>query len=226
MVAGNPSVHVELLPMSEFRLFNRGREHDTMALTPEGKSGEFKRIIDARGQYAVVVENASGAPPATVLLYLRTNINPGADVARTISPRAEAYRRGAQLRLLFHNRGVVGPETGQRDAHLKDTDTVEAPPRRRGVPKWLVPAIGYTVSAASLIWVFWKFPFAQLGDHLRTLEWNWVALAVLFELAVYFVDAWRWGVLLRRAGGAVVRFVPAFGARRRARQRHTSGEGW
>ncbi len=73
--------------MSEFRLFNRGREHDTMALTPEGKTGEFKRIIDVRGQYAVVVENARGAPPATVVLHVQTNINPGADVARTLSPR-------------------------------------------------------------------------------------------------------------------------------------------
>jgi glycosyltransferase 2 family protein len=84
-------------------------------------------------------------------------------------------------------------------------DTVEAPPRRRGVPKWLVPAIGYTVSAASLTWVFWKFPFAQLGEHLRTLEWNWVAFAILFEVAVYFVDAWRWGALLEPVGS------PSFG---------------
>src|SRR5580692_2397311 len=84
-------------------------------------------------------------------------------------------------------------------------DTVEAPPRRRGAPKWVVPAIGYSVSAASLTWVFWKFPFAQLGDHLRTLEWNWVALAILFEVAVYFVDAWRWGALLRPVGS------PSFG---------------
>ena len=86
VVKGNPSVHVELLPMSEFRLFNRGREHDTMALTPNGQSGEFKRIIDVRGQYAVVVTNASGAPPATVLLRVQTNVNPGADVARTLPP--------------------------------------------------------------------------------------------------------------------------------------------
>jgi glycosyltransferase 2 family protein len=84
-------------------------------------------------------------------------------------------------------------------------DTVEAPPRRRRIPKWLVPAIGYTVSAASLTWVFWKFPFAQLADHLRTLEWNWVALAVLFEVSVYFADAWRWGALLRPVG------KPSFG---------------
>ncbi len=84
-------------------------------------------------------------------------------------------------------------------------DTVEAPPQRHGVPKWLVPAIGYTVSAASLTWVFWKFPYSQLADHLRTLEWNWVALAILFEVAVYFFDAWRWGVILKPVG------APSFG---------------
>jgi uncharacterized protein (TIRG00374 family) len=79
-------------------------------------------------------------------------------------------------------------------------DTVEAPPRRRGIPKWLIPAFGYAVSAASLLWVFWRFPFGLLADHFRTLEWNWVALAVLLEFGVYFVDAWRWQVLLRPAG--------------------------
>jgi hypothetical protein len=84
-------------------------------------------------------------------------------------------------------------------------DTVEAPPKRRGIPKWLVPAVGYTISAVSLIWVFWKFPFAQLGDHLRTLEWNWVAIALVFEVAVHFVDAWRWGALLKPVG------APSFG---------------
>lgn len=86
VIRGNPSVHIELLPMGEFRLFSRGREHDTMALTPNGRSGEFRRIVDVRGQYAVVVENARGAPPATVLLRVRTSLNPGADVARTLSP--------------------------------------------------------------------------------------------------------------------------------------------
>ncbi len=84
-------------------------------------------------------------------------------------------------------------------------DIVEAPPKRQGFPKWLVPAIGYGVSAASLTWVFWKFPYAQLADHLRTLEWNWVALAILFEVAVYFFDAWRWAELLKPVG------APPFG---------------
>lgn len=75
-------------------------------------------------------------------------------------------------------------------------ETVEAPPKRRKIPQWLVPAIGYAVSAASLIWVFSRFPYAELGDHLRTLNWNWVALAVAFEISVYFFDAWRWQKLL------------------------------
>lgn len=84
-------------------------------------------------------------------------------------------------------------------------DIVEAPPKRRRIPPWLLPALGYVVSGASLIWVFWKFPWSQLADHIRTLEWNWVALAILFEISVYFADAWRWGALLKPVG------APSFG---------------
>lgn len=87
VVQGGGTVHVELLPMSEFRAFTRGRGHDTIALTPAGKSGEFKRIIEQRGQYAVVIENAAGARPATIVLDLRTNVTPGADVARMVPPK-------------------------------------------------------------------------------------------------------------------------------------------
>jgi len=84
---GDASVHVELLPMSEFRAFSRGRDHDTMAATPKGRSGEFRRVLDQRGQYAVVIENARDARPATIVLRLQTKVNPGTDVARTLSPR-------------------------------------------------------------------------------------------------------------------------------------------
>lgn len=84
-------------------------------------------------------------------------------------------------------------------------DIVEAPPKPRTLPQWLVPFFGYAISAGSLIWVFWRFPWAQLSEHLRTLEWNWVGLAILLEVAVYFIDAWRWNVLLRPVG------APSFG---------------
>jgi hypothetical protein len=77
---GGPNVHVELLPMSEFRLFNRGKEHETLAVSPNARSGAFRRIIDHRGQYAVVVKNANGSPPAVISLELSTDLNPNASV--------------------------------------------------------------------------------------------------------------------------------------------------
>jgi uncharacterized protein (TIRG00374 family) len=79
-------------------------------------------------------------------------------------------------------------------------NTIEAAAKRRGIPGWVLPAAGYGLSALSLIWVFSKFPFAQLGEHLRTLDWMWVAVAILAEVAIYFADAWRWMVLLKPAG--------------------------
>ena len=84
-------------------------------------------------------------------------------------------------------------------------NTFEAAVKRRGIPKWLLPAVGYGLSAGSLVWVFSRFPFAQLGEHLRTLDWTWVAIAIAAEVAIYFADAWRWMVLLRRVG------TPSFG---------------
>lgn len=84
VVRGDGSVHVELLPKGELRAFSRGRDHDTMAMTPDGSDGEFRRIVDQPGHYVVVLENAPRARPATVLLDVKTNFNPGADVARTL----------------------------------------------------------------------------------------------------------------------------------------------
>jgi hypothetical protein len=73
----------------------------------------------------------------------------------------------------------------------------ETPQERRGIPKWLIPAIGYLVSAVCLFWVLSRFPYAELAAHLRTLDWAWVSLAIVLEIAVYFADAWRWSALLR-----------------------------
>ena len=81
----------------------------------------------------------------------------------------------------------------------------------RRVPAWLTsgwfPAsLGYAVAGASLVWVFSRFSFAQLGEHLRTMDWRLVALAITFDLAAYFADAWRWMILLEPAG------APTYGA--------------
>jgi len=92
-------------------------------------------------------------------------------------------------------------------------DAVETPATGRRVPGWLIPAIGYALSLAALWWAFAHFPLAQLGDNLRTLEWNWLILAMGLELASFLVDAWRWRELLRPASrpsyGAAVQSVLA-----------------
>lgn len=86
VVSGGATVHAELLPMSEFRRFDRGREHDTLAVTPKGRNGAFRRVIDTRGQYALVLVNEKGAEPVTVSFSVETNANPDTgDVATTLS---------------------------------------------------------------------------------------------------------------------------------------------
>jgi hypothetical protein len=80
VLQGGPGVHVELLPMSEFRLFNRGRDHETLAVSPNARSGAFRRMIDRPGQYAVVVKNSADSPPAVISLELSTDLNPNASV--------------------------------------------------------------------------------------------------------------------------------------------------
>jgi hypothetical protein len=86
VLAGSATVHVELMPTSEFRLFERGRDHDSMTRTPDGRRGEFRQMIADPGRYAVVVVNDKNAPPATVVLRVETNMNPAGSIARTLSP--------------------------------------------------------------------------------------------------------------------------------------------
>ncbi len=87
---GSPTVHMELLPMSEFHSFDRGEDYSTIALTPATRTGEFRHVIDTRGRYALVVINAKNAPAAIVALDLRTSLNPNpADVARTLPPHRQ-----------------------------------------------------------------------------------------------------------------------------------------
>ncbi len=78
-------------------------------------------------------------------------------------------------------------------------ETVETPKARRKISSWLIPAIGYSISLASLWWAFARFPFAQLGEHFRTMDWWWLVIAVTIEVASFMLDAWRWKELLKPA---------------------------
>lgn len=67
---------------------------------------------------------------------------------------------------------------------------------RRKIPSWAPQALGYTVSAACLLWVLHGYPLNDLIPTIRSLDWRWVTVAVLADLAVYVAHAWRWNTLL------------------------------
>jgi uncharacterized protein (TIRG00374 family) len=70
------------------------------------------------------------------------------------------------------------------------------PEKTRRVPSWVVKAAAYGLSIACLVWVLHGYDVREIAAAMRTLEWKWVTLSVLADLAVYVVHAWRWNTLL------------------------------
>ena len=56
--------------------------------------------------------------------------------------------------------------------------------------------MGYCLSAVCLAWVLHGHSLRNLGQDIRSLNWWWVTAAVLCDLLVYVVHAWRWNILL------------------------------
>jgi uncharacterized protein (TIRG00374 family) len=53
------------------------------------------------------------------------------------------------------------------------------------------------IAIGVLVWSLRQFNFGALMDDLRTMNWWWVSLAVIADIAVFTFQAWRWSVLLR-----------------------------
>ena len=68
---------------------------------------------------------------------------------------------------------------------------------RNSTARWLVPALGYAISAGCLVWVYWGFDWKGELPKFAAIGWRWTALAVAAELATYFCQGWRWSLLLR-----------------------------
>ena len=56
--------------------------------------------------------------------------------------------------------------------------------------------MGYCLSALCLAWVLHGYQFNELLPAIRSLDWWWVTIAVLSDLSVYVIHAWRWDTLL------------------------------
>jgi len=68
---------------------------------------------------------------------------------------------------------------------------------RRRIPRWLILSLTYAISIVSLLWALRGYEFSQIAPAILSVRWGWVLLAVILELAVYLVQAWRWNTLLR-----------------------------
>ena len=67
----------------------------------------------------------------------------------------------------------------------------------RKIPSWMPQALGYSISAASLIWLLHGYPIKQeLIPAIKDLDWKWVFFAILADLAVYVTHGWRWKTVL------------------------------
>ena len=55
----------------------------------------------------------------------------------------------------------------------------------------------FALSIGSLFYVLNDFEPEKLWGEIRAMHWVWVGAAVLFDILVYFLQGWRWSLLLR-----------------------------
>ncbi len=65
------------------------------------------------------------------------------------------------------------------------------------MPSWLPQALGYTLSIACLAWVLHGYDLHEVEAAIKDLDWKWVTLCVVSDLAVYVCHGWRWDLVLR-----------------------------
>jgi glycosyltransferase 2 family protein len=80
-----------------------------------------------------------------------------------------------------------------------DRKTGDNLPRTSGI--WKV-APGYAIAVLCLIWVFHDVQFKELTVSMATINWWWIAAAVLFDILSYSCQGLRWSLLLHPIGHA------------------------
>jgi len=53
------------------------------------------------------------------------------------------------------------------------------------------------LSVACLAWVLHDFEADKLWGEIKAMKWSWVAAAIFFDILIYFLQGWRWSLLLR-----------------------------
>lgn len=62
--------------------------------------------------------------------------------------------------------------------------------------RWLGPGVVYALSLGCLVWVYRDFDWHSELPRLKRIHWFWIVLAFSCDILVYFLQAWRWNLLL------------------------------
>jgi hypothetical protein len=62
--------------------------------------------------------------------------------------------------------------------------------------------LGYLLSLAALIWVYWGFDWKLALTRFAASDWRWVAFSMIADVCIYLCQAWRWSLLLKAVGRA------------------------
>lgn len=73
-------------------------------------------------------------------------------------------------------------------------------PQTKPSLQWLKPALGYALAIGGLVWVLHDFQISQLRELVSHLDWRWIALAVVCDVASYVCQGFRWRLLLKAQG--------------------------
>jgi len=74
-----------------------------------------------------------------------------------------------------------------------------APPQSKRAAH-IFTAITIVVSLACFLWAVHGVSWTELWEEIRELDWRWVSIAVIADLLIYILQAWRWGLLLLPVG--------------------------
>jgi uncharacterized protein (TIRG00374 family) len=92
--------------------------------------------------------------------------------------------------------GPKNPAAIIRALEIPPSIDIQAKSGRRKFPPWLILVLTYAISIVSLVWALYGYDYSQIKMAILSVRWGWVALAVVLELAVYILHAWRWMTLL------------------------------
>ena len=70
------------------------------------------------------------------------------------------------------------------------------PPQESKRTSHIFTAVTLVLSIACLAWALHGVSWTELWQEIRELNWRWVAIGVIADILVYFVQGWRWSLLL------------------------------